>query len=192
MAFLFQVNEKAVFPNTETLLIEPFKTIWERDPDPNKVTAIKEFAYIEFLTSMKATNPYRQYSADKKEPQIRAEVIKDPNWEPDELIEQGLEKIDQFQKEASTTYSYYLSAKAAAEKMEEFFLTFDLTAVNPKTFNPVYKPRDITSALNDTQRVLSNLKALEKKVEEELYEETKNRSNKQISAFADPSIMNKI
>ena len=31
MAFLFQVTDRAVFPNAETLLISPFKDIWERD-----------------------------------------------------------------------------------------------------------------------------------------------------------------
>ena len=55
---------------------------------------------------------------------------------------------------------------------------------------PIWKPRDITSALNDTEKVLANIKSLEKKVEEELFEETKTRSNKQISPFADPESLN--
>ena len=121
-----------------------------------------------------------------KEIKVRATVITRIGWEPDELIIKGMHKIIQFNKEASTTYNYYMAAKVAAEKMQDFFNDVDITEVNPKTFNPLYKPRDITSALNDTEKVLSNLKNLEKKVEEELYEETKNRSNKEISFFADP------
>ena len=61
MAFLFQVTDRAVFPNPETLLISPFKDIWERDESTNKTVAIQEFAYIEFMTSMLKSNPYRQY-----------------------------------------------------------------------------------------------------------------------------------
>lgn len=190
MAFLFIVSEKTVFPNPETLLISPFKDIWKRDKSKNKYTALEELAYIEFMTSMKKSNPYRQYEEAKKEEKIRQAVITNNDWEPDELVKQGMHKVVQFHKEASTTYNYYMGAKKAAEKMTKFFIEVDITAVNPKTFNPTYKPRDITSAINDLEKNLSNLKALEKKVEEELYEETKNRSNKEISFFADPESLN--
>lgn len=186
MAFLFTVTEKTVFPNTETLLISPFKEIWNRDKTKEKHQAISEFAYVEFMTSMKKSNPYRQYGSDMKEKKIRQAVITQEGWEPDDLIRQAMDKIIEFQREASTTYNYYMAAKKAAEKMQEFFLEVDITAVNEKTFNPIYKPKDITGALNDTEKVLGNLKSLEKKVEEELYEETKNRSNKEVSFFADP------
>lgn len=186
MSFLFTVSEKTVFPNTETLLISPFKEIWDRDKTKEKYSAIEDFTYIEFMSSMKKSNPYRQYSEDMKHEKVVKDVITREGWEPDELIMQAIHKVHHFQKEASTTYNYYMAAKRAAEKMQEFFNEVDITAVNPKTFNPVYKPRDITSALNDTEKVLGNLKSLEKKVEEELYEETKNRSNKEISFFADP------
>jgi len=186
MAFLFTVTEKTVFPNAETLLISPFKEIWNRDKTKEKYNALEEFAYIEFMSSMKKSNPYRQYAENMKVEKVRQAVITREDWEPDELIVQAIHKVLQFQKESSTTFNYYMASKKAAEKMQDFFNEVDITEVNPKTFNPIYKPRDITSALNDTEKVLSNLKTLEKKVEEELYEETKNRSNKEISFFADP------
>ena len=190
MAYLFIVSEKTVFPHAETLLISPFKDIWERDKDKKKVNALEELAYVEFMTSMKKSNQYRQYPESQKEGKVRAAVITREHWEPDELIKQAMHKIIQFQQEASTTYNYYMAAKKAAEKMQNFFLEVDINAVNEKTMNPLYKPRDITAALNDTEKVLSNLKNLEKKVEEELYKETKNRSNKEISFFANPESLN--
>jgi len=186
MAFLFIVSEKSVFPNPETLLISPFKDIWARDKSKKKIKALEELAFVEFMTSMKKSNPYRQYKTGIKEQKIREAIITQKNWAPDELIHEAMQQVIQFHREASTTYNYYMAAKRAAEKMQNFFMEVDITAVNEKTMNPLYKPRDITSALNDTEKVLSNLKSLEKKVEEELYEETKNRSNKEISFFADP------
>ena len=36
MAYLFEVQEKTVIPNTETLLLSPFKEIWERDKSKKK------------------------------------------------------------------------------------------------------------------------------------------------------------
>lgn len=186
MAFLFEVNNKIVIPNPETLLIEPFKEIWERDKTPNKVHAIEDFTYIEFITSMKKSNPYRQYPEERKHEVLVEEIITRDNWIPDGLIQQGISKVEQFQKEASTTYNYYMAAKTAAEKMQEYFIEVDINERNEKSGNPIYKPRDITSALNDTEKVLANLKSLEKKVEEEIYEETRNRSDKKISPLANP------
>lgn len=186
MAFLFEINEKTVYPNPETLLIEPFKSIWERDKSKEKYTALEEFSYIEFMASMKKSNPFRQYAESEKSQKIIDAVMTDDKWRPDELVTKGIHEVLKFQQEASTTFNYYMAAKRLAEKMQDFFNNVNINEVNPKTFNPIYKPRDITSALNDTEKVLSNLKSLEKKVEEELYEETKNRSNKEISYFADP------
>lgn len=187
MAFLFQVTDRAVFPNVETLLISPFKEIWERDTSPTKENAIQEFAYIEFMTSMVKSNPFRQYPEEKKDEVIREAVIRILDWKPDELVIGAMETLRKLQKEASTTYNYYISAKTAAEKMQDFFTNVDINERNFKTGNPVYKPGDITRALNDTEKVLQNLKALEKKVEEELYENAKIKGDKEISPFADPS-----
>ena len=187
MAFLFQVTDRAVFPNAETLLISPFKDIWERDNSTTKEVAIQELTYVEFMTSMLKSNPYRQYPEGKKDEVIREAVIRIENWQPDELIVQAMNTIIRLQQEGSTTYNYYISAKKAAEKMQDFFINVDINERNFKNGNPIWKPGDITRALNDTEKVLQNLKALEKKVEEELYENAKIKGDKEISPFADPS-----
>ncbi len=67
MSFLFKIEGKKVYPNTETLLVSPFKEIWERDKSLDKEKAIQEFAYIEFSTSMLKSNPYREYTEDRKD-----------------------------------------------------------------------------------------------------------------------------
>ena len=187
MAFLFKATNKVVYPNAETLLISPFKEIWKRDKTKNKEKALEEFTYIEFMTSMKKSNPYRQYPEDRKEEVIRKDIIKQKDWEPDDLVKAGIEKVIEFQKNASTTYNFYMSAKRAAEKMQNFFNNVNVNERGGKFDTPIWKPRDITSALNDTGKVLANLKDLEKKVEEELFEETKNKSGKEVSPFADPN-----
>tara|TARA_R110002020_G_scaffold148076_8_gene323954 strand:+ start:13872 stop:14447 length:576 start_codon:yes stop_codon:yes gene_type:complete len=189
MAFLFEVTGKTVFPNAETLLTSPYKEIWERDKSKEKHVALKEFSYIEFLISMKKSNPYRQYPEDIKPIKVKEAIFGEEEWRPDELVAEGINQLKKFQREASTTYSYYVAAKKAAEKMREFFEDVDINERDEK-MKPIWKPRDITSALNDTEKVLANIKSLEKKVEEELFEETKTRSNKQISPFADPESLN--
>ena len=43
MSSLFIVEGNIAKPNPETLLIEPFKTIWERDTDEEGFALLKEF-----------------------------------------------------------------------------------------------------------------------------------------------------
>jgi hypothetical protein len=192
MAYLFEITEKVVFPNPETLLISPFKDIWDRDNSEGKKVALKELTYIEFMTSQKKSNPYKEYPHEKRQKVLLRDIIQDDNWMADELIHKAISKIDEFQKDSSATYSYYMSAKIAADRMKQFFESFNIKERNDKTGNPIYKPRDITAALNDTEKVLNNLNNLKKKVEEELYEESKMRADKQISPFADPSSLNQM
>ncbi len=184
MAFLFTVEGRAVFPNVETLRTPPFKEIWERDKTKDKNIALQEFTYIEFLTSVKKSNPYRDYEKEDKERIVRKDVIDIKGWKPDKLIFQAMDKIAEFQEKASLTYSYFIAAKELAEKMKTFFRTVDIDERNQKTLNPIYKPKDITNVLNDTERTLTNFDRLEKKVQEELYETSRIKSGKEVSPFA--------
>lgn len=186
MSLLFIIENKIVKPYPETLLIHPFNEIWERDTQPGKHHAIEDFTYIEFVTSMRKSNPYSGYDSSVKKQKVKADIITRPDWVEDELIIKGINKMNQFQEEASITYTYFMSAKRAAEKMQNFFNGFNMNAVNMKTGAPIYKPKDITSALMDTSKVLENLNTLREKVDQEIYEQVKNRGQKVISRFADP------
>lgn len=186
MSWLFQIQDKAVFPNPETLMIHPFNEIWDRDSSPGKETAIKELSYIEFMSSMMKSNPYREYGEDRKELVILQEVVRDPSWKPDQLVSAGIAKIKEFQTEGSATYRYWLANLTALEKQIEFFNSVDINERNFKTGNPIYKAKDIPDAVAIAERVLTSHTALKNKVDEELFESSKMRSQKTISPFANP------
>lgn len=184
MAYLFVIQDRLVQPNPETLLISPFKEIWNRDKSEGKEVALQEFAYIEFMTSFKKSNPYRQLPEREKEVKVRSSTVKLEKWEPDDLVLEGIKTIRMFQTEASTTFRYYESAKNAIEAMIDFFNTVDLSEKNYKSGNPLYQPQQITRAFNDLEKNIANLKALEKRVNEEILEESKKKGDKEISFFA--------
>lgn len=186
MSLLFTVEAKIVQPSIETLLISPFKEIWERDITEDKRYAIEDFAYMEFVTSVQKSNVYSGYSEDTKKEKVKKDIISREDWQEDALIIKGMVEIIKFQKEASVTYNYYMSAKIAAEKLQDFFNDFAMDAVNVKSGMPLYKPKDITTALNDTSKILENLNTLRDKVDNELFEEIKSRAGKEISIFAKP------
>ena len=186
MAFLFTVENKTVKPYDETLQISPFKEIWERDTLPNKEYALEDFTYIEFMSRMLKTNPYRGYSPDKRKEVLKRDIITKEGWEEDELILQGLEKMRMFQQEASPTFTLYTSALNAKSKLEKFLDDFDFNE-RTRTGTLILKPKDATGALLDVDKVTTSLNALKKKVEEELFESVKVRGQKSISPFADPN-----
>lgn len=186
MSNLFKIQGKIVIPNPETLLISPFKELWERDSTEGKVVAIQELSYIEFMASALKSNPYKDYEEERKEEVVRKDVIKEKNWEPDELVQAGIDKVKEFQTEGSLSYQYWIGNKRAAEKILEFFNSFDMDERNLRTNVPIYKPGDITRAIKDAGQTLESLNNLKKKVEEELFETSRNRADKEISPFAQP------
>lgn len=189
MSILFKLEGKLVKPNVETLRVYPFNEIWERDTTEDKFEALEDFTYMEFVTSQKKSNPYSGYAEHLRKEKVQTDIITRESWFEDELIIEGMRKIMEFQREASPTYNYYMAAKIAAEKMQQFFRTFNMMTLNVKTGNPLYKPKDVTSALNDTSRVLENLNSLQEKVDNELFEVVKNKGQKQVSPLANPNTL---
>lgn len=192
MAYLFKVEDKVVKPTDEVLQVSPFKEIWERDTSDNKEVALQEFTYIEFMTSALKTNPYRGYSEDRKAEVVKRDVVHIENWQPDLLVLKGMDKVKEFQREGSESYSLYLSAVVAKNKLQDFFNTFNMNKMNTKTGAPIYKPKDITAALQDLDKTIISLQSLERKVEEDLFETAKIKGQKEVSIFADPGIVNNI
>lgn len=188
MAYLFITENKRAIPNTETLLIFPFKDIWERDTTPRKEKAIAELSYIEFMTSHLKSNPYKGYETEKRK-EILKRDLKLLDWEPDSLVEKAQGVIHQFQTEASPSYTLYQDAVLAKETLQQFIRTVDLN-ITTNNGALVLKPKDLSSALLDVEKVASTLTSLKRRVEEELYEEVKTRANKEISIFAKPESLN--
>jgi hypothetical protein len=186
MSYLFKIRDRNVYPNEETLLVPPFKKLWERDRTREKLEATKEFAYIEFMTSMLKSNPYRGYKKEKRSETIIKDLMINKNWKPDKLVLEGIKKIETFQKEASPSFSLYEAAIRAKNNLESFLSEIDLNGESNYTDkgNMILKPKDVTSAILDVPKVTESLHELEEKIQEEIFEEVKTRANKEISIFA--------
>lgn len=182
---MFVFNNGIVKPEAETLGTFPFSVMWERDDSPNKDQAHLEFKFIYFFCSPKKSNPFYGYDRIKNRgDKILENIVKQyPNFRLGTLIRDGIEQYDEFWNNASPKLSYYNSAKAAVKKLEDFLNTFDMTATNLRTGAPIYKPKDITSALTDTGNVVKSLATLEETVYQEIYESSKSKGNREINYF---------
>jgi hypothetical protein len=184
MAYLFKIESNLVVPSDESLLIPPYKDIWDRDTSKNKDTAYRELTYVEFMSSQLSSNPYKGYAQSVRGSVIIKDIFKGEAWTPDALVLEAVKKIEQFQMDASPSYSSYSSGILAKEKVDTFLRTVELTKINFKTGMPLYKPKEITTALLDLDKVAMSLENLRKKVEEELFEAVKTKGQKEISPFA--------
>jgi len=182
---LFKVEGNLVIPTEHALLVSPYSDIWDRDPDPKKLSAKRQFAYIELCCSYKKSNPYKGFAeAVRKQKVIQAIYREEAElFVEDQLIVEGMELYEKLRVEASPTLQYYLSAKAGAEKMLKWLNDFDMEDLNERTGLPLYKPREITSALKDSYEVMKTLNSMEEKVQEQLFESTKTIGNKEINHF---------
>lgn len=181
---LFKVEGNLVVPTEHALLMYPYSEIWDRDPDPTKLEAKRQFAYIELNCSYKKSNAYKGFADDVRKTKVLQAIYREDVhlFEEDELIVKGMELYEELRIEASPTLQYYLSAKSGAEKMMRWLNDFDMDTLGPNGA-PLYKPREITSALKDSYDVMKTLNAMEEKVQEQLFESIKTRGNKEINHF---------
>lgn len=195
MAILFKREGAIVIPTVEALMIYPFSEIWERDTEtPQKHLALQEFAYIEFMTSQLNENPYRDYPADRKVKAIIQGVFRDnTDWTPDPLVREGIEYMKKMQSEGSDDYDFLMSSLRARDKMKDFLDEFDLNErANEGKGALLLKPKDITSALMDVERVTVSIMNTRKKVAEQVTESIKVKGQKEISPFANPESLKAI
>lgn len=181
MAEIFIVEGNIVKPTIEILLIPVFKEIWDRDTSNTKEYAMKEFAYIYFITTPKKTNPFYGYAEHDRHPEVVKYLFAN-YYSPDSTVQQAMNIRKEFYYKASANLTLLEGAKEAVDKLNKFLTDFDLNERNDKGV-PIYKPKDITSALADTFNVMKTLNSLEEKVNEEIYESAKSKGNRDINPF---------
>lgn len=179
---VFQIEQGVVKPTAEILLISPFKEIWARDKTVKKETALRDFSYIEFMCSYKKSNPFIGFVPRERHRKICETVIHDISYVPDDLVKKGIELYKDWQENASPSLRFYKSVVKANEKLIRFAEDINLNERDAKG-SAVYKPSDITSITSKAYENLKTLTLMKEKVEQEVFEASKTRSNRNINVF---------
>lgn len=182
MIEVFQLDKGKVVPTKEILLIEPFKTIWNRDTDSKKPNALKEFAYIEFMTSYKQTNPFIGYGKEERHRKICNSVMANPIFVPDDLVRKGMIMYMDWQDEASPTLRFYKAMVKTNEKVIKWAETVDLSQTDKKG-SAVYKPAEVMAVIAKGHENIRALSLMKTSVEQEINDSIKRRNNRQINHF---------
>ena len=183
MSLLFQIEGMAAKPHPEALLVEPIKSMWERDKSKDKERAIKELTICEFVSSEKSSNPFAGYHPDERLTNILLRIDMPPDWEFDPLCQEVVDFLLHCQVEASMSFTYLQSVKNAANKLKKFFNNFDMNERNERNGNPVFKPAEITRALKDSDDILTNLMKLTEKVNKEITTTERTKGGNIVSEF---------
>lgn len=181
MSWFFEIDGNKCVPKEEILLVEPFKGMWERD----RKSAVKGFMFAELYTSKAKSNPYSGYSDSVRMEKLGYEVYGKRGMGYDELgddVKGCIDKLKEFQTEGSVTWRYYTSQVSAIEKLIDFFNNFDLDERNEKG-QLIYKPKEITSALSDAEKIMQNLNSLKGKVEQEMFETSKGIASRETGMY---------
>ena len=147
MAYLFTIKNLAVVPEPEVYMISPFKEILARDKSKKKVVALQELAYIEFMSSLKKSNPFAGYNDGEREDAVIKAVFNGKNYNPDKLVLEGIKFISELQTTHSPVYSLYLKSKKAVEGIKRFFDSVDVNERDDRG-KPIHKATDILRSIN--------------------------------------------
>jgi hypothetical protein len=181
---LFIVEKLKVMPHPSTLLIYPFKDMWEADTTVNKDVALLKFAYIEFMCSYDKSNDFIGYEIEDRPNKIIAAIDRNNEYSfmDDNLIAAGIKMYKELQNDASPSIRLYEASLNASDKLVTFFDTLNM-AERTKSGTPVFKPADITRALKDVNDVLKTLSSLKTTIHQELIEAAKGKGGRTINFF---------
>lgn len=159
---LFDIDNNTVIVHPEALLIQSFKLLWDRDKSKDKHTALKEMAYVYFMTDFKS--PYDRYDKNEKGQQVNIDIMGNQAYTPDEAVISAANTYKNLQQTFSM--KFLESAKVAARELMRFFNEVNLSERTDKGA-VVYKPVDVTNALSQSVKVIEALDRWTEKVQKE-------------------------
>lgn len=183
---LFEVYNGVVRPSVHALMVEPYKSIWEKDPDPDKGEATKVFSYVEFLLSPKKSNIFYGYDDKVRPKEIKKRLWGDENYQSDIYSTFEIIRLVDYYKNdlenSSPSYVTLVDAILTAHNTREHLRDVNLNDTTP-TGALKLKPKDVTGALKEIPEIIKTLEDTRDRVLAELKESAKSRNNREIGYF---------
>lgn len=119
----------------ETLTINVFKELWDRDKSKNKENAINDFSYI--YHSCDFNSPYSSYIENEREKRVIDEVIGDKKYKPDNKVFEGCKIYKELIKTPITRM--FITTQKKVNEMVEFVDTLEINEDNLKIMQDTVK-----------------------------------------------------
>jgi hypothetical protein len=153
----------------EAFLVKPIRRLWHQDRSAQKEQFWRQMSYLYFVVS-----PVSSYSYILDPEERAAEVIKQEglpeDFRPSPLL---LEAMQIYRKLTITPSQRLLeSALIAADTVSKFLRDPDILTAEDRNGKPKYQISSITAALKNVEGIVSSLQTLQKKVEQEIAEDS--------------------
>lgn len=153
----------------EAFLVKPIRRLWHQDRSAQKEQFWRQISYLYFTVS-----PVSSYSYILDPEERAAEVIKQEglpeDFRPSPLL---LEAMQIYRKLTITPSQRLLeSALIAADTVSKFLRDPDILTAEDRNGKPKYQISSITAALKNVEGIVSSLQTLQKKVEQEIAEDS--------------------
>jgi len=117
MIKIIDLKDNIIIVAPECLVIEPFKSIWEKDKSKDKTQAFNMIKYTWYYASFKS--PFFQHSNSDKHKLIVDHILKEPKFK---MTQDLLDCINMYDKIHTTpAMRLFRAVQESINKMEEFF-----------------------------------------------------------------------
>jgi len=117
MIKIIDLKDNIIIVAPECLVIEPFKSIWEKDKSKDKIQAFNMIKYTWYYASFKS--PFFQHSNSDKHKLIVDHILKEPKFK---MTQDLLDCINMYDKIHTTpAMRLFRAVQESINKMEEFF-----------------------------------------------------------------------
>ena len=178
---LFEYKDYKLVFAPQTLALKPFATLWKRDKNRNKKTAIAELSFIYFYV-----DPRSDFADIIDDEERRFEIVKNldlsESWKPDTKMLEAIE----FYKERSETVTSKLLKNIiiGVDNIGNTFKNIDPNAVDEKG-KPIYNIAQLVTAAKSIPDLVTALKIAQEEVKKELKKESRAKGSVEKAAFED-------
>lgn len=117
MTKIIDLKDGKIIIAPECLAIEPFKSIWEKDKNKDKVEATKAIKYIWYYSSFKS--PFFQLGDADRHRLIVENILEDKAFKLTPLIKEGIKTFEEIF--TTPAMKLFRAAQASIVNMELFF-----------------------------------------------------------------------
>lgn len=153
MIKIIDLVDSKVIVAPECLVIEPFKSIWEKDKSKDKTQAFNMIKYTWYYAAYQS--PFFQHSNSDKSKLILSHIIKDDKFK----LTKELEECIKIYEKIHTTPAMRLfrAVQESINKMEEFFNTAEynedsITKIQKAIIDMPKMQEAVQAALNNCQK----------------------------------------
>lgn len=152
----------------EAFLIRPIRRLFNADRSERKEQFWRQMSYMYFMCSPASTYSYILDMDERSKTIIEQEGLPE-DFTPSAML---LEAMSIYKQHTKTISQELLeSSLVGAKKVSEFLRNVDLTEEDDKG-KPKYQVSTITAALKNVEGIIASLQVQQKKVEQELEEDT--------------------